>query len=133
MAPSRNLEVIADVNRALSEHGTEGVVRFYAQDCEFHMPPDWIEQNLYRGREGFRKLSDAWFGQFDDYRWVPVELEELDGDRVLGLYLMQGRSRGSDVPIEQHVGLITTIEGGLITYTEAFFTWEDARAAAHPG
>ena len=125
-----NLEVAAAVNRALNEEGTEGILRFYAEDCEWHMPAGWVEQNVYRGREGVRALSDSWFGQFDDYRWEQKELTELDDGRVLGLYSMQGRSKVSGVPIEQQVGGLFTFRDGLVIRAEAFFSWEDARAAA---
>jgi ketosteroid isomerase-like protein len=125
-----NLELARTINRAFNEGGTEAVVPYYSEEFEWHMPDGWLEKDVYRGRDGIRELANAWFGQFDEYRWDEIELSEIDADRILGLYQMRGTSKGSGVPAEQPIGLILTFREGLIVRVDSFFGWDEARSAA---
>ncbi len=66
---------------------------------------------------------------FDDYR---LDLEEIidAGDHVVALVTRRGCIKRSGDPIEQRIGYDWTIRNGKGVRVQAYFSWEDALAAA---
>ena len=92
-------------------------------------PPDWLEQRIYSGHDGIRRLASVWTENFDDFR---LDLEKaIDaGDHVVALGCQRARIKGSDDRIEQPVGYDWEVRDGKGTRVQVYFSWEEALEAA---
>ena len=126
---AENVALLRRLN-ALFNVGSPEWLDLYAEDVVFRMPPEWPEEAEYVGREAMAGLVALWRENFDDYRWDMVELVELPGERVLGLFHHRGRIPGEGNWIEQPVGSLFTFREGKVAEASSWFSWEEARAAA---
>jgi ketosteroid isomerase-like protein len=69
--------------------------------------------NLCEGRDAFIEYSQRWFGTWDELRLTPERFIE-DGDRVLALMTVEGRGKGSGVPVIIHSADVWTVRDGKI-------------------
>jgi ketosteroid isomerase-like protein len=53
---------------------------------------------VYEGIDAFGRFFERWFGTWDEIRMTPERFIE-DGDRVLALMTIEGRGKGSGVPV----------------------------------
>jgi ketosteroid isomerase-like protein len=81
-----------------------------------HRMPDG---GVYRGREEFGRFFERWFGTWDDLRLTAERISE-HGDRVLVFLRVEGRGKGSGVPVVIHAADIWTIRDGKIASLEGF-------------
>jgi ketosteroid isomerase-like protein len=75
--------------------------------------------DLYHGREAFGRFFQRWFGTWDDLKFTPERFFE-DGDRVLVLFRLEGRGKGSGVPVVIQAADIWTVRDGKIASLEGF-------------
>jgi ketosteroid isomerase-like protein len=68
---------------------------------------------VYEGREACGRFFERWFGTWDEIRMTPERFIE-DGDRVLALMKIEGRGKGSGVPVVIRSADLWTIRGGRI-------------------
>ncbi|HWG08680.1 MAG TPA: nuclear transport factor 2 family protein [Solirubrobacteraceae bacterium] len=111
---------------AYASGGIEATLPFYAPDFVWDPGPEWVEEAVYRGHDGVRRLDAIFSDNFDDYS---VELREVRpvGDRVLALYEAIGRIKGSNRTIRQPVGIVVDeIRDGKIAAIRSYFTWPRA-------
>jgi ketosteroid isomerase-like protein len=123
-------ELLRKLLDAFNREGVEATFEYLDPEIRWLAPPDWLEDRVYEGHEGIRRLSGFWTAQFDDYRVEPEEFIDLGEGRILALLYQRGRIRSSHDPIEQTVAWLVEIRGGLITKVEIFFSFEEGRAAA---
>jgi ketosteroid isomerase-like protein len=117
---------------AFNREGIDAALEYADPQIEWIAPPEWLEDRLYEGHEGVRRLALFWMTQFDQYRLELEEFIHLGEGRGIVLLLQRGRIRASDVPIEQPVGWIVESRDGKVARVEVYFSWEAARAAAGP-
>jgi ketosteroid isomerase-like protein len=76
---------------------------------------------VYEGRDACGRFFERWFGTWDEIRMTPERFIE-DGDRVLALMTIQGRGKGSGVPVVIRSADLWTIRDGkiisLVGYTD---------------
>jgi len=76
---------------------------------------------VYEGREACGRFFEHWFGTWDEIRMTPERFIE-DGDRVLALMTIEGRGKGSGVPVVIRSADLWTIRDGkiisLVGYTD---------------
>jgi ketosteroid isomerase-like protein len=113
-----NLELVRTIIAAVPDW--ERVRSLLCEDVELDQRrmPDGA---LYRGRDEFRQFFEHWFGTWDDLRLEPERFIE-DGDRVLVLLRVEGRGKGSGVPVVIEAADLWTIRDGkiasLVGYTD---------------
>jgi ketosteroid isomerase-like protein len=127
MSESR-VELLRGLNVAFNERGDW--LDFYAPEVEFHMPPEWPEDPVYRGEEGLREAVRLWTESFDEYRWDEKRLIDAPPDGVVGLYEQRGRIKQGGTWIEQAIGVVFRFRGGKIVRADAHFSWAAALEAA---
>jgi hypothetical protein len=103
--------------------------RFYHENADLHMPPEWPEESAYRGKAGLEQAVRAWREGFDEYHWVEERLIDADGC-IVGLYYQRGRTKGGGPWIDQAIGALFWFRGEKIIRIEGFFSWADALKAA---
>jgi uncharacterized protein len=69
--------------------------------------------SLSEGRDAFVEYSRRWFGTWDELRLTPERFIE-EGDRVLALMTVEGRGKGSGVPVVIHSADVWTVRDGKI-------------------
>jgi ketosteroid isomerase-like protein len=125
----KNVEVARSSFEAHSSGGIEAALRFYAADMVWYTGPGWIEDDVYRGHDGARRVDAVFSDSFEDYA---LELHEIRavGERVLALFEATGRMKGSGAPVHQRVGLVMAgFRDGTIGEVRSFFSWTEALRA----
>ena len=110
------------LNRGDLDAATAGV----APDCELELPPVLPDVQTYQGREGLRRMWEAWQESFEGFR---MEIEEvIDAeDRVAVMACACGIGRDSGVEVRTPTfPLIWTVKEGQVVRVQALPT----RAAA---
>jgi ketosteroid isomerase-like protein len=125
-----NVEVIRQANEAFNEGGVPAARRFFAEDVEFHEPPEQPGPRKAKGRDAVEKL----FGEFDEawteHRSELEEVRSLDDARVLVFSVERFRGRDG-MEVAAPAGAIFTLREGKIVRWEAF--WDRQRALEAAG
>ena len=79
------------------------------------MPVEWLEESVYRGHDGLRKVLRLWTENFDEYHWEGGAAARGPPEGVVGLYYQRGRIKGVDNWIEQPIGCVLRFRGELIS------------------
>ena len=122
--------LVRDAINAFSDEGVEATLEYLDSEIEWWAPPEWLEDRLYKGHEGIRRLAEFWMQQFDEYRLDPERFVDLADGRVAALLYQRGRIKGSGVLIEQPIGWIARIGDGLVKEIWVYFSWEATLEAA---
>ncbi len=96
-------------------------------------PPEWLEEHLYKGHEGIRRITSQWSEQFDEYRVDPERFIDVGDEVVVVLLFGRGHIKGSTVPMEQKLGYVWEIRGGKGWRVRVDFSWNEALEAAGLG
>ena len=128
-AKSEAATAATNVITAFNEGGVEAALEYVDPQLEWWAPPDWLEDEVYRGHDGLRKLAAFWTDQFDEYRLHLDRLIDLDDGCVLVLSHQHGTIKGSTVEIEQPVAWIVEARDGKMSQVHIHFTWEAAADA----
>ena len=128
--PQENVETVRELNAAFNRDpaDTQAWLHFYDPEVEFHMPPEWPEERLYRGWDGLRDIVSRMTEVFGSYRWEGARLLDAD-DRVVGLWHHRGQVEGGPV-LEREVGTVFYFRGNRIIRVLGFFSWREALEAA---
>jgi ketosteroid isomerase-like protein len=98
-------------------------------EAELHQPPEWAEPDVFRGRDGFVRGTFHWLKDWQTFRFLPEEVEDLGEDRVLVSITLLGRAADGGEREERVVHLWCFRDGQPFS-CQVFFKGEDARAAA---
>lgn len=124
-----NVALVLKTYEAFKTGGFEAMLPFYPPDVVWHPAAGWVEDPVYLGHDGARKMSAIWTDNFDDLVLEPRDVRELE-ERVLVLAEATGRTKDGAVPISQPYGVLySDFRDGLIGEARFFFTWEDALAS----
>jgi len=126
-----NIEILRRAVEAFNEGGIAGAVtdELFADDVEFHEPPEQPAPRSARGREELRQL----FGEFDaawvEHKSEPEEFRALDDERVLVFSVERFRGRDG-IAIDAPGAAIFTVRDGKIVEWQAFWDRRSALEAA---
>ena len=124
-----NVEIVKESLAAYADGGIEVLLPFLRRDVVCYPFPEWVEEGVYRGHDGLRKLSRIWTDTFDDFR---VEFDELQdhGSKVVALGTIGGLIKVTGAPLRQPVGVVYSgFRNGLIGEMHFFTTWQQALKA----
>ena len=128
-----NVDIVRAALAAFNHDGVEAALAYLHPEVEWLAPPEWLEEHVYAGHNGVRKVASIWHETFDAYE---LDVEELidAGDHVVALITRRGRIKRSGDPIEQRIAYDWTLRDGRGVRVRAYFSWEEARAAlGRPG
>jgi ketosteroid isomerase-like protein len=121
----------ADAVDALDPDSITAVLEMLDPRVEFHEDPSFPETGVYRGIEAVRGYWEGFVRDtFDEFSFEAEDFVDVDEDRVLFLFRLNSRGKGSGARVETHPGWIYTFRGGLAVRIEAFLDRGAALEAA---
>ncbi len=124
-----NVEIVRRAVEAFNEGGPEAAEELFADEAEFHEPPEQPAPRVARGREEVVKM----FGEFEEawaeHRGEPEEIRAIGADRVLLLSIEHFRGRDG-MEVSAPLGSVFTIREGKIVRWQGFWNRAAALEAA---
>ena len=124
-----NVEIVKRLMDAFNERDLDTFAEITTPDFEWTTSMTAVEGEIFRGREGietyFGRMRDAW----DEFRALASEFRDL-GDRVLWLGRLEGRGRGSGVPVTAPLDILFDFRGGKISRIRSYLDHGEALRAA---
>lgn len=125
-----NVEIVTRGIDAFNRRDLDGLAELMTADCEwFPAMPGIVAGDSYQGREGLEAYLVDLATTWDALRVVAEESRDL-GDSVLVLGRLEGRGRGSGVPVDAPIGVLDDFRDGKISRVRAFLDHGDAVRAA---
>ena len=124
-----NVEVVRRTNKAWNEVGPESLKQFYAEDAEWHDPPNLPDSRVVRGRDAIAAYLTDQASVVGEMTNTIVDVRARGETVVLRIELtVHGPESGIEVPGE--MGQVIEVADGRIQRSRLFFTWEEALEAA---
>ena len=128
---AEDVELVREAFDAYSTGGIGALIPFCPPDVVVYPLAEWVEDPVYEGHDGFRRLV-AWLDDFDDLDWEIHEIREA-GDRVLVRADLTGRMKASGLPVREEWGTVCSdFRDGMVGEWRFFRTWQDALKAVGP-
>ena len=124
-----NVEIVRRTIETFNREDVEAALEYIDAEVEWLAPPEWLEERVYKGHDGIRRLASMWSENFDEYHLDPERYLEAD-DQVVALIVQRGRIKGSGDPIEQRIGFVCGVRNGKGVRFQVYFSWEEALEAA---
>ena len=109
-----NVEIVRRVFDSINRGDVDGALERAAEDFEM----DWSNsigpaKGIYRGKEEVRKAWTSFVEAFDELRWDPVEIIEVDESRLIAVNHVRMRGRGSGIEVDAVGAQLWTISEGI--------------------
>jgi ketosteroid isomerase-like protein len=108
-----NVEIVKRAISAFNRRDLDGLEELGTPDIEWITSMGAIEGETFRGREGgdayVARLSHAW----EEFRTIAEDIRDL-GDRVLMLGRVEGRGKGSGVPVNMPLAQVCDFRDGKV-------------------
>ena len=125
-----NVELVRDAFAAFDRGGIDAVLPFVDEDVTVHSLPEWPDDAEYHGHDGFRKLSEAWTENFEDFGFEVADIRE-GRTAVVALLRMKGRARASGLDMADEIGAVfSRFRGGAVGEIRYLPSWDEALAQA---
>ena len=127
---AENVEIIRKAAELFNAEGPEAVSRrFFAEDVEFHDPPDSPSPRVARGREEVRRQFDAFNEAWEKHTTDPQEIRAVGTDKVLAVTVERFTGRDG-IHVEAPAASVFTLRNGKVVRWEAFWDRQGALEAA---
>jgi ketosteroid isomerase-like protein len=124
-----NVEIVKRLISAFNERDVDGFAETTTPDFEWITSMAAVEGEIFWGREGietyFGRMREAW----DEFLALGSEFRDL-GDRVLWRGRLEGRGRGSGVPVSAPLDILYDVRAGKISRMHSFLDHDEALRAA---
>ena len=124
-----DVEVAQRAIGAFNEREVDVFAALTTPDFQWSPSMSAIEGEIFRGGEGiaryFENLGNAW----DRFHIVAGEFREL-ADLVIMLGRLEGRGKGSGVPVDASLGMVFDFRAGAIARIRGFLDHNEALRAA---
>jgi ketosteroid isomerase-like protein len=123
------VEIIREFMDAFNERELESFAAMTTHDFEWTTSMMAVEGQVFHGREGietyFERMAEVW----DDFRGLVDEYRDLD-ERVLWLGRLEGRGRGSGVPVSTPLDIVFDVRDGKVSRMHSYLDHDEALRAA---
>jgi ketosteroid isomerase-like protein len=124
-----NVELARRAAEAWNEDGPESIRRFWAEDGEWHDPPNLPDSRLVRGRDAVAAYLTDQADAVGGLKFTIVDVRARNETVALRTELtLHGPASGIDVPAE--MAHVIEVADGRIQRVSIFFTWDEALEAA---
>jgi uncharacterized protein len=109
-----NVEIAERAMDAFNRRDVEGFIQSTTADFEWSPALGMaVEGDCFRGREGVERYFEVLGATWDELRLVAEEVRDL-GDSVVWLGRIEGRGRGSGVPVDAPMGAAFSFRDGKV-------------------
>lgn len=115
----QNIEVARGAWEAVERGDLEAASEHVDADAEIH-DFDIPDGGIYRGREGFLTWNVHWGEAWEEWRIEDLELRAVGEDRVLALFRLVARGRGSGIEIDRLDAIVYTVSNAKLVRLEYF-------------
>lgn len=123
-----NVEVATQAIEAFNANDVDVFAALTTPDFEWSPSMVAIEGETYRGRKGIEKyfasIDDAW----EKFLILREEVRDL-GDLVVMVGRLEGRGKGSGVPVNASLGMVFDFRGGAISRIRGYLDRAEALEA----
>ena len=131
--PPDNVETVRRLVEVYNERGIEAAgAEFFAEDVEFHEPPEQPGARQTRGRESTIRIFSEFATTWEEHRSAPEEIRAVSPDEVLLLGVEHLRGRDG-IEVTHDSASIFKLKDGKIVLWRGFWGREDAIAAISSG
>lgn len=108
-----NLDLVGRFFEAAARDDWVAVEGLFDPECridDFDMP----DASGYRGHEGFFEWITQWDSAWGDWEMKDLEIRPPVGDRVIALFTMLAKGRGSGIELNRRDAMVFVLRGGKI-------------------
>ena len=126
-----NIEVVRSIIDSINAGDLDRADEAIHEDFE----ADWSNSigphggGVYRGREQAREMFESFLEAWEELRWEPQEMIEVDEARVVVVNRVRMRGRGSGVEVDATGAQLWTITGGKVRSLTIYQSKADALEA----
>ena len=125
-----NVEIVKRALDAFNRRDVDAIMELTSSDFTYYPSlVGAVEHRSFSGREGMEQYFEDQRNAWEDLRALPDEFRDL-GDRVLVLGRMEGRGKGSGVPIGSPLGTITDFRDRKMSRVRIYLDPAEASRAA---
>jgi uncharacterized protein len=125
-----NVEVVRGSWQAFANGGLDALMSYFDQEVNWRAiegAPDDVGE--MHGADAVRRYLQDWLDTFEDITSVPMELVDVEDDRVVGVQHVTGRARLSGVEAELDYAVVYTIRDGRVVRGREYADREQALKA----
>jgi ketosteroid isomerase-like protein len=126
----QNVEIVKRATDALNRRDVDAYGELITADYELLPAMTGFTGVSFRGREGmeryFEELADTW----EEFSVLAEDFRELDGECMLVLVRLEGRGKGSGIPIDALHTVLFHFRGGRISRIHSYLDRGEALRAA---
>jgi ketosteroid isomerase-like protein len=126
----RNMEMVRRTFEAYAHEGVAVVFPLLDRDVEVYSPPEVANSGLYRGVDGYRAWTDAWFDAWDEFVIEPEDVEAVGETCVIAVCRQRGTGKASGIEVEQTMVYMWDFQDGRIVRFHLYMDRDAAVAAA---
>ena len=123
-----NVEILRRLVDAFNRRDEEAVLALTDPEIEFRSA--LVEKTTYRGYAGVGQYRQDLDAAWSEWRTEDDRFLEAAGERVLQLYRIVGRGRGSGILVHQDIAILWTLRAGKVLRGEVFLDQAEALDAA---
>ena len=123
-----NLEAVRQALEAVQRGDLEAAAESMDASAEIH-DFDIPDGGIYHGRKGFLTWNVHWGEAWEAWRIEDLELRAMGDDRVLALFRLVARGRGSGIEIDRLDAIVYQVRDAKIVRLEYFNDREQALKA----
>ena len=132
-----NVELAWRASHAWNEGGAEALLAYLDPEVEWHPPRESMEPGIYRGHAGVRDYLDRLAEVFnEEQRAEPVDVIDVDEERVISVIRVIGRSEKFGAEIDAEWAWLITVRDGkgieVWTFTDRAQALEAAELPPNP-
>ncbi len=125
----QNVEIVRNAFQTFSADGIDAALSFFSPDVVWYPIDRWLDDSVYRGHDGMRRLAAAFSENFEDFRYEVHDVRAAQ-DRVVALVDMIGRIKHSSSEVSQRRGfVIAGFCDGEFREVRSFPSWSETLKA----
>jgi ketosteroid isomerase-like protein len=122
-----NVEIVRRMAAAFNSADPRQAITYLHPDVEF--TSGFTETKTYVGLAGMREYADELERVWDNWHSEEDRFIAGGSNRVLWLYRIVGRGKGSGVPVDQPIAIVWTLRDGLAWRGQVFLDQRSALEA----
>src|SRR5436190_2052283 len=110
-----NVAAVEAAYTAFAQGGLDRFIEHWTDDLDHRSiegAPD--DRGPIHGKAALRAYVQDWIETFDEFKIEPVELIDLDDDKVVAVLRFGGRAKLSGVETDSTMGVVFTIRHGMV-------------------